>query len=200
MLRAAGIVALIVFTACGQNNSGAVASPSPVVAQGNWTQNLAFAGAINGRMTGIVADTGDQVSACTGTKTRNGEQWADTFFGTVDTGETSGQVWAVAFVVNNFRGPGVYHSTDVSLVVRNADKTKQWANQPRDKVNFTLDASQQSGSIDAPLSDVNSGKPFSIGNTTQAFQMPANGTLFLGVNDDHVPDNSGNYVVKVWEP
>ena len=26
------------------------------------------------------------------------------------------------------------------------------------------------------------------------------GTLFLGVNDDHVPDNSGNYVVEMWEP
>ena len=43
----------------------------------------------------------------------------------------------------------------------------------------------------ALIGRVNSGKPFSIGNTTQAFQMPANGTLFLGVNDDHVPDNSG---------
>jgi hypothetical protein len=52
----------------------------------------------------------------------------------------------------------------------------------------------------ALIGRVNRGKPFSIGNTTQAFQMPANGTLFLGVNDDHVPDNSGNYVVKVWEP
>ena len=52
----------------------------------------------------------------------------------------------------------------------------------------------------ALIGRVNSGKPFSIGNTTQAFQMPANGTLFLGVNDDHVPDNSGNFVVKVWEP
>jgi hypothetical protein len=52
----------------------------------------------------------------------------------------------------------------------------------------------------ALIGRVNSGKPFSIGNTTQAFQMPANGTLFLGVNDDHVQDNSGNFVVKVWEP
>lgn len=52
----------------------------------------------------------------------------------------------------------------------------------------------------ALIGRVNNGKPFSIGNTTNAFQMPANGTLFLGVNDDHVPDNSGNYVVKVWEP
>jgi hypothetical protein len=54
--------------------------------------------------------------------------------------------------------------------------------------------------VGALIGRVNSGKPFSIGNTTQAFQMPANGTLFLGVNDDHVPDNSGNFVVKVWEP
>jgi len=42
--------------------------------------------------------------------------------------------------------------------------------------------------------------PFSIGGTAQPIQMAADGRLFLGVNDDHVPDNSGNYVVKVWEP
>ena len=54
--------------------------------------------------------------------------------------------------------------------------------------------------VGALIGRVNNGKPFSIGDTTQAFQMPANGTLFLGVNDDHVPDNSGNFVVKVWEP
>jgi hypothetical protein len=52
----------------------------------------------------------------------------------------------------------------------------------------------------ALIGRVNNGKPFSIGDTKQAFQMPANGTLFLGVNDDDVHDNSGNYVVKVWEP
>jgi len=46
---------------------------------------------------------------------------------------------------------------------------------------------------------VNSGKPFAIGNTMHALQMPADGTLFLGVNDDHVPDNSGNFVVKIWK-
>jgi len=54
--------------------------------------------------------------------------------------------------------------------------------------------------VGALIGRVNSGKPFPIGNTTQAFQMPANGTLFLGVNDDHVADNSGNYVVRIWEP
>jgi hypothetical protein len=52
--------------------------------------------------------------------------------------------------------------------------------------------------LGALIGRVNSGKPFSIADTTQAIQMPATGTLFLGVNDDHVPDNSGNFVVKVW--
>jgi hypothetical protein len=57
-----------------------------------------------------------------------------------------------------------------------------------------------SASLGALIGRVNNGKPFSIGDTTQAFQMPANGTLFLSGNDDYVGDNSGNYVVKIWEP
>jgi hypothetical protein len=50
----------------------------------------------------------------------------------------------------------------------------------------------------ALIGRVNSGKPFPIGATTEALQMPAAGTLFLSVNDDHAADNSGNFVVKVW--
>jgi len=156
MLRAAGIVALIVLTACGQNKPAVVASPSPVIAQGNWTQSLTFTGAITGQMTGIVADSGDQVNACTGSKTRNGETWADTFFGIID---ASGQVWEVGLLVNNFRGPGAYHSTDMSVVVRSTDKTRVWLNQARDKVNFTLSQNQQSGTLDAALTDAATGKP-----------------------------------------
>ncbi len=155
MLRAAGIVALFVLTACGQNNGAAVASPSPVIAQGNWTQNLTFTGDIAGQMTGIVADNGDQVSACTGSKTRSGEQWADTFYGMVG---TPGNVWSIAFDVNNFRGPGVYQGTDVSFAVKSLDGAKKWLNQPADTITFTLDAGQQSGTIDAALSNVTTGK------------------------------------------
>lgn len=51
----------------------------------------------------------------------------------------------------------------------------------------------------ALIGRINNGQPFSIGDTTQVFDMPENGRLFLGVNDDHVNDNSGNYVVRVWE-
>ena len=54
--------------------------------------------------------------------------------------------------------------------------------------------------VGALIGRVGNGQPFSIGDTTNAFDMPDSGRLFLGVNDDHVQDNSGNYVVKVWEP
>ena len=53
--------------------------------------------------------------------------------------------------------------------------------------------------VGALIGRVGNGQPFSIGDTTTAFDMPDNGRLFLGVNDDHVNDNSGNYVVRVWE-
>ena len=52
----------------------------------------------------------------------------------------------------------------------------------------------------ALIGRVGNGQPFSIGDTTQAFQMPADGRLFLGINDDYLNDNSGNIVVRVWEP
>ena len=53
--------------------------------------------------------------------------------------------------------------------------------------------------VGALIGRVGNGQPFPIGDTTQAFDMPDNGRLFLGVNDDHVADNSGNFVVKIWE-
>jgi hypothetical protein len=155
MLRAAGIVALIVLTACTQNTPPAVASPSPVIPEGNWSQNLTFTGAVTGQMTAIVPDSGDQISACTGSKTRTGEQWADTFYGSTDAGTT---VWEIGFVVKNFRGPGSYQTADSAIVVRSLDKTKVWLNLPRDKVTFTVSTTQQSGTINAALTDANSGK------------------------------------------
>jgi hypothetical protein len=38
---------------------------------------------------------------------------------------------------------------------------------------------------------------FAIGNQTNPLPMPADGRLFLGVNDDEVNDNTGEFVVDV---
>ena len=68
------------------------------------------------------------------------------------------------------------------------------------KARHTDSAPIPSTPVGALIGRVGNGRPFSIGDTTTALDMPANGRLFLGVNDDHVADNSGNLVVKIWEP
>jgi hypothetical protein len=54
--------------------------------------------------------------------------------------------------------------------------------------------------VGALIGRIGHGQPFPIGDSTNTFDMPASGRLFLGVNDDHVEDNSGNFVVKIWDP
>src|SRR5713226_1672969 len=130
MLRAAGIVALIVLTACNEPSAKPSPSPTPIVAQGSWTQHLTFAGELPGHMAGIVPDVGVQKSHCTGGRTHNGETWADIFYGTVD----------------------------VSDEVHNGDATKVWQSRGSDKITFVLDRSQQSGTVDAMLTNATTGK------------------------------------------
>jgi hypothetical protein len=48
----------------------------------------------------------------------------------------------------------------------------------------------------ALIGKVGSSAPFPIGNQAQ-FTAPANGQLYLGINDDHVADNRGEFVVNV---
>jgi hypothetical protein len=156
MLRAAGIVALFVLAACGESAPKSVASPSPVIAAGNWTQSLTFTGDVSGQMTGIVPDIGDQKSACSGAKARNGEPWSDYFYGTVDTG---GQVWGVVILISNFRGPGSYQDTSAVIEVHSPDATSVWRSGSADKVKFTIDRNQQSGTIVATLTNATTGKP-----------------------------------------
>jgi hypothetical protein len=155
MLRAAGIVALIVLAACGETSAKSSPSPTPVVAQGNWTENLTFSGDLTGHMAGIIPDVGDQKSQCTGGRTHNGETWADIFYGNVDAG---GQVWGVVFQITNFRGPGTYQGTSVTVEVHNADATTVWQTRGSDKVTFTLLRSQVSGTVDATLTNATTGK------------------------------------------
>lgn len=54
--------------------------------------------------------------------------------------------------------------------------------------------------VGALIGRIGNGQPFPIGDAQTVFDMPDSGRLFLGVNDDHVADNSGNYVVLIWEP
>jgi hypothetical protein len=156
MLRVAGIVALCVLaTACGSTPVTTVASPSPVIAQGTWTEGLTFTGDMPGQMTGIVADSGDLQSACTGSKSRTGDIWSDIFYGTLD---SSGQVWGIVFKVQNFSGPGTYVNSAITVEMHDLNATHVWLTQDADKITFTIDRSQQTGTLDATLTNATSGK------------------------------------------
>jgi len=106
-------------------------------------------------MTGIVADTGGVLSACTGSKSRVGDIWADSFYGTLD---SSGQVWGVVFTVKNFSGPGTYATGAMTVEMHSEDASKVWLTLDGDKVTFTIDRSQQSGTLDATMTSAASGK------------------------------------------
>jgi hypothetical protein len=162
MLRFVGIVALFVLAACSQTTSQVEPSPSPVIAEGNWSQNLTLAGDLPGHITSIVPDQGTQQTFCSGAKARNGETWADSFYAAVDSG---GSEWQISIVIENFRGPGIYTDRDVKVVLQSPDNSQAWQNQPADpiqnlaadKVTFTITRSQQSGTVDALLTNAASG-------------------------------------------
>ena len=49
----------------------------------------------------------------------------------------------------------------------------------------------------ALIGRIGNGAPFGIGGQTQALPMPGSGQLFLGVNDDNLNDNRGEFRVQV---
>lgn len=106
-------------------------------------------------MTGIVPDTPDQKSECTGSRTHNGEPWSDSFYGTLD---ASGKTWGVVFLIQNFRGPGTYIDGDVQVQLHNTDNSQVWLNLSGDKITLTVERSQQAGTVDAQLASATSGK------------------------------------------
>jgi hypothetical protein len=49
----------------------------------------------------------------------------------------------------------------------------------------------------ALIGRIGNGAPFAIGNQSLPLPMPGDGTLWLGINDDQVSDNTGQLIVRV---
>jgi hypothetical protein len=74
--------------------------------------------------------------------------------------------------------------------VATPDGSASWSG-PR--TNYPIPAMAVGGLI----GKVGNSAPFPVGSKTQPIQMPAAGRLYLGINDDHLPDNSGSFTVVV---
>jgi hypothetical protein len=101
--------------------------------------------------------------------------------------------------------------TSTRLVVRQGETIRFDASGEIQLSQDEKDRAQPDGSFDqrrapgAPLPNVlagaligriGTGQPFAIGGQ-DAVQMPGSGELFLGINDDHVADNQGQFTVRV---
>jgi hypothetical protein len=85
---------------------------------------------------------------------------------------------------------------DVRLGADAADMaTAAGANSQRRAQNAPL----PNAPVGALIGRVGNDAPFLIGNQG-TFTAPANGRLFLGINDDHVADNSGGFRVNIQRP
>lgn len=54
-----------------------------------------------------------------------------------------------------------------------------------------------SAPVGALIARIGNGRPFLVGAPPDPISMTANGQLFLGINDDHFEDNTGNYSVTI---
>ena len=159
----AGMV-LFLLAACG----GAAGSPAPTLTPAvtpspspvqsaavshNWVENLGFGGDVSGTMKSVVASQPGQVSECTGRNSLSGGSWASSIFGNVGS-----EVYGLVIVANPYRGPGTYRDRQVSVQVHSLDNLRVWQSVAADPVTFVVAADQESGTLEASLDNLTTGK------------------------------------------
>jgi hypothetical protein len=127
---------------------------------------------------------------------------------TADTPPTSGQPLPSGAI----RVPGNSTWVATPLTVRRGDQVRfdvsgriQLSDDPEDVAHSagSLRGRHAPGSplpqnlAGALIAKVGNSAPFPIGNVTTPVTMPADGQLYLGVNDDEVSDNRGEFIVNL---
>ncbi len=126
----------------------AVAAPLP--ADGGWVEALRFSGDVQGEMYRVVAGDRATRSECTGRNSRGGGAWASALFG-----EVGHDVYELLVTVRPYRGPGLYRAPDVAVQVARPDGAV-WQTSSADAATFVVAADEQSGTLDASLTDLDS--------------------------------------------
>jgi hypothetical protein len=158
--RRAAIVLALAVAACGTPaaptaQSSPSASPLPAASSPSgqgWVENLTFSGDFTGTMTVIAPNQTDRQSECSGKNSRTGGTWASIIFGPV-----GNQTLGVSFLSSQYRGPGIYSESVASAQVFTPDHAKAWQSVASDSVKFTVNSDEESGMIDATLTNLING-------------------------------------------
>jgi hypothetical protein len=125
------------------------ATPAVRAQHGSWVQALQFSGDVQGRLETVVPSDAPNHSECTGRNSRRAEAWASTLYGPV-----GGTVYGLVTTVTAYRGPGVYRGPDVRVQVLRQDATAVWRSEPGDPVTFVVEVDEESGTLDASLTEL----------------------------------------------
>ena len=79
--------------------------------------------------------------------------WASTIYGLL-----GNQKYGVAFLSAQYRGPGNYTESSTSVQVFNLDHSRVWQSLGSDPVLLSIGSEEESGQVDATLTNVSNGK------------------------------------------
>lgn len=125
----------------------ASAAPSSLAGGAAWAQDLTFSGDLTGRVTTIVPNQPGQQSECTGRNSKTGGRWDSSIYV-----QLSGTVYDLVISASPYRGPGSYPAATVQ--VQSADGRQVWQTQSGDPVSFTVASDEESGTVDATLTNL----------------------------------------------
>ena len=157
-------IAMLLASACGGGGPSAASpspSPTPVptaipttalgAGYAPWALNLDFSGDLAGHVTGTAAPDDLIRDECTGKGTASLGRWASTM--AVNVGQ---QRYALVVLVDGYKGAAVFTS-NLKVEVHSPDKAKVWQNSPSDPVSFTVGSDEQSGLLDATVTNAATG-------------------------------------------
>jgi hypothetical protein len=114
-----------------------------------WEEDLNFSGELSGTMKAIVPVDPSTRSECTGRNSKTAGAWASRLFGFVGS-----DVYGVLFTVSKYRGPGSYSDPQFTVQVHRLDNSAVWQSSGTGQATLTVGDDEESGSIDAVLSNL----------------------------------------------
>jgi hypothetical protein len=69
-------------------------------------------------------------------------------------GPVGGTVYGLVTTVAAYRGPGLYRGPDVKVQMLRQDGSAVWRSEPGDQVTFVVSVDEESGTLDATLTEL----------------------------------------------
>jgi hypothetical protein len=125
-----------------------VVTPFPASGNAPWSLNLDLTGALAAHVSGTAPSDDTIHNDCTGPGSSQLGSWGSTM-----AFQVGQRRYALFMLVKGYLGAGVF-SSGVNVEVSSEDQSQAWQNGTDDRASFTVGPDEQSGLVDAVLSNV----------------------------------------------